>query len=85
MVSYAIGGTASNGVDYLALPATVTIPAGQRKATIVVVPIDDSLPERIETVVLALRLPMDWPTNTLPPTLTPTVTSTPRPTFTPSS
>jgi len=53
-VFYALGGTASNGVDYLSLPGSVTIPAGERSARVVVVPIDDSLVEGIETVVLRL-------------------------------
>ena len=35
-VTYAIGGTATNGVDYVTLPGTVTIPAGQRAAMITV-------------------------------------------------
>ncbi len=56
-VFYAIGGTASNGVDYVALPGSVTIPAGRRAAAVTVVPIDDTLPEYAETVVLALVLP----------------------------
>jgi hypothetical protein len=54
-VSYEIGGTASNGVDYVALPGSVTVPAGKRTAQIVVTPIDDSLSEGIETVVLTVR------------------------------
>jgi len=66
-VRYWIGGTASNGVDYVELPGVVTIPAGRRCASITVVPIDDNLVEPIETVVLALRLPVDWPTNVVPP------------------
>lgn len=53
-VFYQVGGTASNGVDYLELPGMVTIPAGRRCAQIVVVPNDDALPEPIETVVLRL-------------------------------
>jgi hypothetical protein len=65
-VLYEIGGTASNGVDYAALPGNVTIPAGHRAAEIKIVPVDDALPERIETVVLALA---GWPvvSNALPP------------------
>jgi len=54
-VFYAIGGTASNGIDYVTLPGQVTIPAGHRSASIEMVPIDDAIPERIETVVLALQ------------------------------
>jgi hypothetical protein len=53
-VSYAVGGTASNGVDYAFVPGAVTIPAGQRATLIPVVPIDDNLPEPHETVVLTL-------------------------------
>ena len=53
-VTYAIGGTASNGVDYVALPGTVTIPAGQRQAMISVVPLDDGPPDRNSTVILRL-------------------------------
>ena len=53
-VTYSIGGTASNGVDYVALPGSVTIPAGQRQAMISVVPLDDGPPERNSTVVLRL-------------------------------
>jgi len=63
-VAYRIGGTASNGVDYAGLPGTITIPAGKRAASIVVVPIDDALPEPIETVLLELRPP---PLTTDPP------------------
>src|SRR6266404_245641 len=39
-VSYAIGGTATNGLDYLPLPGSLTIPAGERAALITIVPID---------------------------------------------
>ncbi|HEY2951233.1 MAG TPA: Calx-beta domain-containing protein [Verrucomicrobiae bacterium] len=53
-VHYAIRGTASNGVDYVLIPDEVKIPAGRRSARIVITPIDDKLPERIETVVLHL-------------------------------
>jgi len=56
-VSYRIGGTASNGVDYATLPGFVTIPAGERAARIVVTPIDDKLAEGAETVVLSLIIP----------------------------
>jgi hypothetical protein len=61
-----IGGTASNGVDYVALPDVVTIPAGQRAAEFRIVPLDDALHELIETVVLSLSLPPD-PTDSTPP------------------
>lgn len=56
-VFYAIGGTAENGVDYVAIPGSLTIPAGRRSARIVITPIDDNLPERVETVLLRLTEP----------------------------
>jgi hypothetical protein len=56
-VYYALRGTASNGVDYAALPGVVTIAAGERAAGIVINPIDDTLPEHVETVEVQLQLP----------------------------
>ncbi len=53
-VRYHIGGTASNGVDYAALSGEVVIPAGSRFARILVMPIEDTLVEGIETIVLEL-------------------------------
>jgi hypothetical protein len=65
-VRYLVGGTASNGVDYLELTGVVTIPAGRRAAEIRVVPVDDALPEPNETVILSLRLPPET-TAVIPP------------------
>ena len=63
-VFYTIGGTASNGVDYVAIPNTIMIPAGQHSGRIVITPIDDNLPERVETVLLRLtQPPFDPPTT----------------------
>ncbi len=53
-VAYAIGGTATNGTDYVALPGTVTIPAGERRADITIVPLDDGPPDITSTVILKL-------------------------------
>jgi hypothetical protein len=53
-VTYNIGGTASNGVDYVALPGPLTIPAGQRRGVITIVPLDDGPPDINSTVVLRL-------------------------------
>jgi hypothetical protein len=53
-VSYAIGGTATNGLDYMPLSGEVTISAGQRSALITIVPIDDGPPDISSTVVLKL-------------------------------
>ncbi|PYI86640.1 MAG: hypothetical protein DME26_08650 [Verrucomicrobia bacterium] len=60
-VHYTIGGTSSNGVDYVTLPNSVTIPAGRYSAQIVVIPIEDNVVEGIETVVLKLRVPETTP------------------------
>ncbi len=49
------GGTATPGSDYTALPASVTIPAGQSSATLTVVPVNDSETEPDETVTLTLQ------------------------------
>jgi hypothetical protein len=54
VVNYEISGTASNSVDYAALPGSVTIAPGKRTARIVVTPIDDFHAEGIETVMLRL-------------------------------
>ncbi len=53
-VNYLVGGTASNGVDYVALPGAASIPAGQRQAEISIVPLDDGPPDVTSTVVLHL-------------------------------
>ena len=53
-VSYAISGTAVSGTDYLAIPTTVTIPAGATSVNVNVVPKDDSLVEPAETAVVTL-------------------------------
>ncbi len=54
-VSYSIGGTATNGLDYTELSGTVVIPAGMASADIIVDPLDDELVEPIETVVATLQ------------------------------
>jgi hypothetical protein len=59
---YDIGGTASNGVDYVTLPGVVTIPAGERRALITVVPVDDGPPDVNKTVIFALE-----PSTNTPP------------------
>src|SRR5665213_79701 len=53
-VNYAIGGTASNGIDYLSLPGNLTIPAGQEAASIPLVPVDNSASNFSSTVILTL-------------------------------
>jgi hypothetical protein len=53
-VTYDIGGSGTNGVDYVPLSGSVTIPAGERKATVTVIPLDDGPPDITSTVVLKL-------------------------------
>ncbi len=53
-VNYTVGGTATSGSDYTPLAASVTILSGSSSAAITVTPVDDSLVEGNETVVLTL-------------------------------
>jgi hypothetical protein len=53
-VSYTVAGTAAAGLDYAALPGSVTIRAGASSAAIAVKPIDDRAVEPAETVLLTL-------------------------------
>ncbi|MEO7300794.1 MAG: Calx-beta domain-containing protein [Verrucomicrobiota bacterium] len=53
-VSYTISGTAGNGVDYANLPGSITLLTGVSGTNIIVTPLDDSLVEGNETVVLTL-------------------------------
>jgi subtilase family serine protease len=54
-VSYSISGSAVNGTDYTTIPTTATIPAGAGSVDVSIVPIDDSVLENNETVVLTLK------------------------------
>ena len=54
VISYIVGGSATEGTDYAALSGTVTIPAGQTLAMIGVSVIDDQLEEGDETVIVTL-------------------------------
>jgi hypothetical protein len=53
-VFYTVTGTATNGTDYTVLAGSITIPAGQSSAAVVVGPIDDTDVEGQETVILTL-------------------------------
>ncbi len=53
-VDYSLGGTAGNGTDYASLAGSVVIPAGQPSAVVTVSPVDDTLDETNETVILTL-------------------------------
>ncbi|MDB6058710.1 MAG: 5-nucleotidase/2,3-cyclic phosphodiesterase, partial [Verrucomicrobiales bacterium] len=54
-VNYEIGGTATNGIQYMTLPGSVTIPAGEHSALITLVPIDDGPPEINMTAILNIK------------------------------
>jgi hypothetical protein len=53
-VKYTIGGTATNGSDYGQTGTVVTIPAGQASLVVTIAPINDTVVEGTETVVLHL-------------------------------
>jgi len=53
-VNYALSGTAQNGTDYQPLGTSVTMAAGASFATVTVTPIDDTVVEGNETVVLTI-------------------------------
>ncbi|MHC1741859.1 MAG: Calx-beta domain-containing protein [Syntrophobacteraceae bacterium] len=61
-VSYTIGGTAMNGVDYTSLTGKVTINANQTTGVITITPKQDTLLEGNETVILTVK---DNPTSHL--------------------
>lgn len=50
VVNLLYAGTATYGVDYLPLPASVTIPANDSIITVYVIPVIDNTPEGIETL-----------------------------------
>jgi N-acetylneuraminic acid mutarotase len=55
VVTYSIGGSASNGTDYNALNGAVTIPTGSASATITITPKQDTAVEGPESVSLKLN------------------------------
>jgi hypothetical protein len=61
VVNYSIGGTASNGVDYFALPGYVDIPAGYTRSLIPIVPIDHGPAAVPKTVILTLAADTNVP------------------------
>ncbi len=75
-VNYSIGGTASNGVDYAALPGSIVIPAGAAAADIYISPLGDDLPANSETVTLSLLASTNY-TLTNPASATVTILDQP--------
>jgi hypothetical protein len=64
-VGYSMGGTATNGVDYVTLSGVATIPAGHLETLVPVVPLDDATHRPILTVILNLD-----PSTNMPPDYT---------------
>ncbi len=64
-VPYSIGGAASNGVDYVAIPGFVTIPSGNSTALVTIMPIDDGPPDITKTVILTLAASTNTPVDYL--------------------
>ena len=60
-VTYAIGGSATNGADYAQLTGIVTIPAGAKSAKVNVQLVNDTLPEGEETIEVRV---LPGPSNT---------------------
>jgi hypothetical protein len=56
-IHFTIGGTATNGVDYSAIPDSLVVPAGSTSGTLVIHPIQDNLIEGNETVQLIISIP----------------------------
>lgn len=54
-VTYSVEGSATPGKDYQALPGSVTIPAGESTVMIKVIPVQDGMAEKAESVVLILN------------------------------
>lgn len=52
IINYAISGNATEGVDYLSIPDSVVIPAGQNSASVYIYPVADSLAEGAEQVII---------------------------------
>jgi gliding motility-associated-like protein len=55
-VYYTITGTAANGTDYVQIPDSIIIPAGQTIADLTLSSISDGIPEGSETVIITLEL-----------------------------
>jgi hypothetical protein len=56
-VAYSTSGAATNGVDYVALPGTVTIPGGSPRASILIDPYLDAIAETGESVGITIEPP----------------------------
>ncbi len=64
-ISYAIAGTATNGVDYTLISNNILIPAGQSSVDLIIDPILDGIPEGTETVQLIVQTSICGGTDTV--------------------
>lgn len=80
-VTFAIAGTANNGLDYISIPASITIPAGSADAILTVTPIADASVEGDETVIVTLTANPAYTVGS-PDTATVTITDLPLPVVT---
>ncbi len=69
-VNYTIGGTAVPGVDYQTLPGTLTIPAGQKCASVDVIPLPSGTPKPLKTIEITYKYGFCPEPNTIVITLT---------------
>ncbi|MBI5462648.1 MAG: peptidylprolyl isomerase [Gammaproteobacteria bacterium] len=63
-VNYSVGGSATSGSDYTALGTQVSFPIGASQATKTLQPVQDTLQELNETVVLRLRQSLNYAVGT---------------------
>jgi T5SS/PEP-CTERM-associated repeat protein len=54
VVAYTVGGTATNGIDYVSLPGVITIPAKKKSVKVTVQLVDDPFAEPTETIDVAV-------------------------------
>ncbi|MBL4592677.1 MAG: hypothetical protein JKX68_02555, partial [Flavobacteriales bacterium] len=64
VITYQIWGTATNGVDYTYIDTTVTIPAGQTQATIIINSIQDGITEGQESIFIVYQPDLCSPLDT---------------------
>ncbi|MFH1147913.1 MAG: Calx-beta domain-containing protein [Pseudomonadota bacterium] len=62
-VNYTVSGSAINGTDYAALSGSVTIPAGSSSAPVILTPIDDTITEGSEYVIVTLAAHASYKTG----------------------
>jgi autotransporter-associated beta strand protein len=59
-LNYTVSGTATVGLDYVALPGSVTIPAGQSYVDVALSVLPDAVTESNETIVITLAAPAGY-------------------------